>query len=70
MRIAFSTAIGHVVGRSAKPSVLIPNLLQRQFTVTRRNKAWVGPDVFSSGEAGSSMSLPQALHVGYDLTEG
>src|SRR5215208_1060004 len=24
-----------------KPSVLIPNLLQRQFTVTRRNKAWV-----------------------------
>jgi putative transposase len=24
-----------------KPSVLIPNVLQRQFTVTRRNKAWV-----------------------------
>jgi putative transposase len=24
-----------------KPSVLIPNLLQRQFTVTRRHKAWV-----------------------------
>jgi putative transposase len=24
-----------------KPSALIPNLLQRQFTVTRRNKAWV-----------------------------
>jgi putative transposase len=24
-----------------KPSVLIPNLLRRQFTVTRRNKAWV-----------------------------
>jgi putative transposase len=24
-----------------KPSVVIPNLLQRQFTVTRRNKAWV-----------------------------
>jgi len=24
-----------------KPSVLIPNLLKRQFTVTRRNKAWV-----------------------------
>src|SRR5471032_879145 len=24
-----------------KPTVLIPNLLQRQFTVTRRNKAWV-----------------------------
>ena len=24
-----------------KPSVLIPNLLQRQFTVTRRDKAWV-----------------------------
>lgn len=24
-----------------RPSVLIPNLLQRQFTVTRRNKAWV-----------------------------
>ena len=24
-----------------KPSVLIPNLLQRQFTVTRANKAWV-----------------------------
>jgi putative transposase len=24
-----------------KPSILIPNLLQRQFTVTRRNKAWV-----------------------------
>ena len=24
-----------------KPAVLIPNLLQRQFTVTRRNKAWV-----------------------------
>jgi putative transposase len=24
-----------------KPSVLIPNLLQRQFTVTRSNKAWV-----------------------------
>ena len=23
------------------PSVLIPNILQRQFTVTRRNKAWV-----------------------------
>ena len=25
----------------AKPSVLIPNLLKRQFAVTRRNKAWV-----------------------------
>ena len=24
-----------------KPSVLIPNILQRQFTVTRPNKAWV-----------------------------
>ncbi len=24
-----------------KPAVLIPNLLQRQFTVTRPNKAWV-----------------------------
>ena len=24
-----------------KPSILIPNLLQRQFTVTRQNKAWV-----------------------------
>ena len=24
-----------------KPSVLIPNLLRRQFTVTRRNKVWV-----------------------------
>ena len=24
-----------------KPSVLIPNLLKRQFTVTRRNKIWV-----------------------------
>ena len=24
-----------------KPSVLIPNLLKRQFTVTQRNKAWV-----------------------------
>jgi putative transposase len=24
-----------------KPSVLVPNLLKRQFTVTRRNKAWV-----------------------------
>ena len=24
-----------------KPSVLIPNLLQRQFTVTRRNRAWI-----------------------------
>lgn len=24
-----------------KPSVLIPNHLQRQFTATRRNKAWV-----------------------------
>jgi putative transposase len=24
-----------------KPSVPIPNLLQRQFTVTRPNKAWV-----------------------------
>jgi putative transposase len=24
-----------------KPSVLIPNILQRQFTVTRRNRAWV-----------------------------
>jgi putative transposase len=26
---------------AGKPSVLIPNLLQRQFTVTRRNTAWV-----------------------------
>jgi putative transposase len=26
---------------AGKPSVVIPNLLQRQFTVTRRNKAWV-----------------------------
>jgi putative transposase len=25
----------------SKPSVLIPNLLQRQFTMTRRNAAWV-----------------------------
>jgi putative transposase len=25
----------------SKPSILIPNLLQRQFTVTRPNKAWV-----------------------------
>jgi len=24
-----------------KPAVLLPNLLQRQFTVTRPNKAWV-----------------------------
>ena len=24
-----------------KPAVLVPNLLQRQFTVTRRNRAWV-----------------------------
>ena len=24
-----------------KPSVLIPNILQRQFTVTRRNRAWI-----------------------------
>src|SRR5690242_2189536 len=24
-----------------KPSAVVPNLLQRQFTVTRRNKAWV-----------------------------
>jgi transposase InsO family protein len=24
-----------------KPSVLIPDILQRQFTVTRRNRAWV-----------------------------
>lgn len=28
-------------GSVGKPSVLIPNVLQRQFTVTRRNKAWV-----------------------------
>ena len=26
---------------NGKPSVLIPNLLKRQFTVTRRNKVWV-----------------------------
>ena len=26
---------------AGKPSVLIPNLLKREFTVTRRNKAWV-----------------------------
>lgn len=26
---------------AGKPSVLIPNILQRQFTVTRPNKAWV-----------------------------
>jgi putative transposase len=26
---------------SVKPSVQIPNILQRQFTVTRRIKAWV-----------------------------
>src|SRR5499427_9781932 len=34
---------GYRIRRSAigKPSVLIPNLLQRQFTVTRPNKAWV-----------------------------
>lgn len=25
---------------AGKPSVLVPNVLQRQFTVTRRNKAW------------------------------
>jgi transposase InsO family protein len=24
-----------------KPAILIPNLLQRQFTVTKSNKAWV-----------------------------
>ena len=24
-----------------KPSILIPNVLQRQLTVTRRNRAWV-----------------------------
>ena len=36
-----------------KPSVLIPNLLQRQFTVTRRNKAWspISP-TFGPGRAG------------------
>jgi putative transposase len=36
-------AHGYRTRRSAvgKPSVLIPNLLQRQFTVTRRNTAWV-----------------------------
>jgi putative transposase len=27
--------------RFGKPAVLIPNILKRQFTVTRRNKAWV-----------------------------
>ena len=26
---------------AGKPAVLVPNLLQRQFTVTRPNKAWV-----------------------------
>jgi putative transposase len=37
-----------------KPSVLIPNLLQRQFTVTRPNKAW-GTDItlFGPGRIGS-----------------
>ena len=35
------TDIEHGDGSVGKPSVLIPNLLQRQFTVTRRNKAWV-----------------------------
>jgi len=29
---------GWSVGR---PSAVVPNLLQRQFTVTRRNKVWV-----------------------------
>src|SRR5262249_23102317 len=34
---------GYRIRRAAtgKPSVLIPNLLQRQFTVARPNKAWV-----------------------------
>ena len=34
---------GYRIRRMAvgKPSVLIPNLLKRQFTVTQRNKAWV-----------------------------
>ena len=26
---------------TGKPSLLVPNILQRQFTVTRRNAAWV-----------------------------
>jgi putative transposase len=34
---------GYRTGRWAvgKPSVLIPNVLQRKFTVMRRNNAWV-----------------------------
>jgi transposase InsO family protein len=39
-----------------KPSVLIPNLLQRQFTVTQPNKAWV-TDIAYSDVAG--LSLPR-----------
>lgn len=38
-----------------KPAVLIPNLLQRQFTVTRRNKAWARIlPTFGRGRAGST----------------
>jgi putative transposase len=34
-------AIEYAGRRLAKPAVLIPHLLKRQFTVTRLNKAWV-----------------------------
>ena len=33
--------LSHATLDRRKPAVLIPNLLQRQFTVTRPNKAWV-----------------------------
>ena len=36
-----STATARDGGRSASPPILIPNLLQRRFTVTPPNRAWV-----------------------------
>jgi transposase InsO family protein len=36
------------------PTVVIPNRLQRQLTVTRRNKAWGTDITFGRGKAGST----------------
>ena len=39
-----------------KPSVLIPNLLQRQFTVSRPNEAWVTDITYNPNLAGLALS--------------
>ena len=53
-----------------KPSVLIPNLLKRQFTVTRRNNAWVATHASTTTSCPAGCSTFMAAHPAWHLPLG